>query len=144
MRQLNFRAWNKVTKEYNNFVELTSYIDGSLGVTAGTNNNYPIGNTDIFVLEQYTGLKDKHGKCVYEGDIIKVKGETECSESFMEETKVIPFELLVKVYYNTDIACFDLETIEADIYIKGWSFYGKGTEKHLEVIGNIHKNKDLI
>tara|TARA_B110000908_G_C10137513_1_gene395176 strand:- start:662 stop:1000 length:339 start_codon:yes stop_codon:yes gene_type:complete len=67
-REIKFRAWNIKTKEYNNYVEIYCYLDGSIGFSAGVNNNNPVGNSENFIIEQFTGLKDKNGVDIYEGD----------------------------------------------------------------------------
>ena len=45
-REIKFRAWNIKTKEYNNYVEIYSYLDGSIGFSAGVNNNNPRVKTE--------------------------------------------------------------------------------------------------
>ena len=55
MREIKFRAWDKETKQFN-WIELTNgetWID-----------------KDWEPLQQFTGLLDKHGKEIYEGDIV--------------------------------------------------------------------------
>ena len=71
---------------------------------------------------QYTGLHDKNGKEIYEGEIVYVASEDE----------------------NAFIL-WDKETARYIIQFKGWcadfdNYYGK----ELEVIGNIYDNKDLL
>jgi uncharacterized phage protein (TIGR01671 family) len=80
---------------------------------------------------QYTGLKDKNGKEIYEGDVIKYKDYSNGGVlSFGGEDKqprrttVIKFENIVTGFKAYGMAEFDV--------------------KHIEVIGNIHEHKHLI
>lgn len=71
MRDILFRAWCERTQEYNYYVEVYSYKDGSTGWSASNQNNKPQGVSENYILEQFIGLNDKHGKDAYEGDIIR-------------------------------------------------------------------------
>ena len=65
MREIKFRAWDKETKKMSLYPQL------------GFNNSVDI-NEQIRCcgkeLMQYTGLKDKNGKEIYEGDIVRGNG----------------------------------------------------------------------
>lgn len=66
MRELKFRAWYKSEKKmiYNIQNEFEERIE--LGMDCFSDYL----NKDDFVIEQYTGIKDKNGKEIYEGDIV--------------------------------------------------------------------------
>jgi len=80
---------------------------------------------------QFTGLTDKNGKEIYEGDIIKIV------EKFDDEN----------VYTSNGVVCFEegiyeLQNGKHFAYL-GWLMHNDDITK-LEVIGNIHDNPELI
>lgn len=70
MRELKFRAWSEEHGRYCDFVTLDR--DGQwlgwLEIWLETSKSF-LTTTDI-IIEQYTGIKDKDGKMIYEGDIV--------------------------------------------------------------------------
>jgi len=69
MRELKFRAWDG--KKFV-LVEKLEFIPANKSVTGknGYNINDVLGIPEEY-LQQYTGLKDKNGKEIYEGDIVE-------------------------------------------------------------------------
>lgn len=79
-----------------------------------------------YILMQYTGLKDKNGKEIYEGDIVN------CKE----------YECYGKITWDEDCAAFYFEILQEDgTFIDEWLY---DYIDELEVIGNIYENPELL
>lgn len=110
MREIKFRAWNKNSEYMGNPFDL--YEELTLDHMA---NNTGIWVKDT-VFMQYTGLTDKAGVEIYEGDIV----------SYIPWGYVSPVKDVIE--YNDKLAKYNIDR----------SVYG------YEVIGNIYENKELL
>ena len=122
-REIEFRAWLKYKKE---MVGVTT-IDFKKGCVSIDKPYFPkipeyYGTAlpfDQIELMQYTGLKDKNGVKIFEGDIVKVLNKF------------------------IDIVAYD----NGCLYMKKQSCYYEFTYQnfdYIEVIGNIYENKELL
>jgi len=145
MREIKFKAWDKRTRK---MVETGFHVLGEVtafdllyqyGMEHGKRKNEPgILRMNSFILMQYTGLHDKNGKEIYEGDIL------------------LHFDKRYVVKWDERMAAFQTEnprdTIDCDFF--NWfipsallstqeSPSGTG-HADCEVIGNIYENPELL
>jgi uncharacterized phage protein (TIGR01671 family) len=118
-REIKFRAWNKTKKQM-----VQSYVH------MGKNGHIYIAFTfpdDEYIPLQYTGLKDKNGKEIYEGDILSCK-----SKNGFEHRSTLRLGWSEDEQYGW---CWDSGTI-----VTGVDFINE----RYGVIGNIYENPELL
>lgn len=139
MREIKFRAWDKRFKLmlypdnfYNEYIsadgkviEIEEWSDYSGG---GFHTN---DVSQDYILMQYTGLKDKTGKEIYEGDVVQILLP---HESFIVEWDEIGTGYL---FHHTE----DTKRTHGIDY---YEFEDKSGSLGFEVIGNIYEHPHLI
>lgn len=122
-REIKFRAYDKEAKEYYYNAEYTyDFQCSGRGCYADSFGDL-LEHPERYVVEQYTGLKDKNGKDIYEGDVLRFKMHTGKYENYEIVFRDAMFEAI-----NADDTNF--------ISYSTWDFG--------EVIGNIHENPELL
>lgn len=112
MKELRFRAWDSkkmiedvIPVSETDIVELFEY-------------EHQV--TEVEAVEQYTGLKDRNGKEIYEGDIVSVRNKNRKNE------------------YDIGVVEFGKAAFRCQFLL------GKYHSGQVEVIGNVHENANLL
>jgi len=130
MREIKFRAFDKYMKCMCDVVKI-NFRCQHLMLRTKQKEQYETSFEEVELL-QCTGLKDKNGVDIYEGDIIKVH----------DDKSRFNFDI-AKAVYNRQYNGFVLASV--DFEDDTWDpFRRHFPEEHVEVIGNIYENPELI
>ena len=122
-RETKFRLYSKLAKKYIDYITIGFSRAGELRSYSTENGMGPVLD-DSYIVEQYTGLKDKNGKEIYEGDIMRYDA--------------IDYKVLWADYY----AGFETKRLNSPWNNAGLTLHFLASVGR--VIGNIHENQELL
>jgi uncharacterized phage protein (TIGR01671 family) len=134
-REIKFRAWHETQRAYYSAEvlgedQLTLSVDGRGLVNVHSGDRRLSEFAVTMVPEQFTGILDSKGIEIYEGDIVRIVRWKDSDD----EAQVIG-----DVYFEKGM--FKIQNGNA---IAGTDVIGQFKPETLEVIGNVHKNIDIL
>lgn len=123
MREFKFRIWDKKNKSC--YIKNNPYIEESLKIK------------DRFIVTEFTGLKDKNGKEIFEGDIIGINYE-ETSIKLPVKFGKYSFDKFIgecgEISESTELYGF---------YVENEYLYIQMLNGNVVIVGNIFNNEDI-
>ncbi|MHB7943054.1 YopX family protein [Staphylococcus capitis] len=131
MENISFRVWDKEGKEMIDWIDLDMSKDGGEDDFIVFDPTGPVKSAITNpILMQSTGLKDKNGTEIYEGDIVELK---------------YPYDKRIKtkgsIVWDRYKSCFGISMKETT---EQYELYKITAENYLTVIGNVFENKNLL
>ena len=125
MREIKFRAWIKELNEIRE-VEYINFWKKMISFPNKFCKEYYLNaDFDEIELMQYTGLKDKNNKEIYEGDIVKLRAN----------------DGIGVIKYYDEWGAFVVEYIKPrPLAVLGMNYY----KEDIEILGNIYENSELL
>ena len=128
MREIKFRGYDEENKcwRYGHFFETVEGIRRCYNIVENRDTKYYV---EVDSIGEFTGLYDKTGKEIYEGDIFSISNP-----------------------YNNSTASGYAKVVFSYDYVGGWVLTSDGKDslnigtrtKSVEVVGNIYENPDLV
>lgn len=139
-RPIKFRAWDKKARKWRVVTTLVWYKPdtgktGVCGVVIVTDTNHdqflPIEDVELV---ECTGLLDKNGREIYEGDIVKFISD----RGYLQE----PIEQVLVVEHDDQYWSLAFKRVDGELRINEHVMSNEAAE--VEVIGNIHEHPHLL
>ncbi len=130
-RHIKFRVWDVKNKKFLPESYFAILGNGKLIVTiSGYYNDFTNTNQDDYVIQQYTGLTDKNGNLIFEGDIVQ----------YNQNSSYDNMDFIAK--WSDNKLGFIFQSNSGEQLVNQTPHLNRF--KHLEVVGNIFEHENLL
>lgn len=141
MREIKFRAWDKEHKRmlpvkqmlfdqwWVSCIPTMVHTKASDILEYGERNSFKNEDTDRHILMQYTGLTDKNGTEIYEGDVVK-------TTALLNDHHQRGATVVSPVEYWHGATCLSITYVPLSLDFQ--------VSHEIEIIGNIYENAELL
>ena len=132
MREIKFRQWSS----------------GRFHYWGCNSDNFtsPLSNRLDIPSEQFTGLRDKNGKEIYEGDVVCFAGYMTADDSFDIDPNGFMYDEddMFPIVWNEKMALWEPKFDDDEHWKYKRDTRGLMVKGSCEIIGNIHENPELL
>ena len=131
-RPIKFRAWDKRGKQMILTISQLHLESGMIVGHCGKDETWVLNDKNQYTLMQYTGLIDKNGKEIYEGDVVKIDCGYSGDRFYKECIAIIKYD--APGFYTHNI-----KEKDGVVWQDACHYF-----EDFEIIGNIWENPELI